>query len=128
MHGLILTLLESDENSKQVAESLKQSGHDIVFAENFTDAINVLQNHHFDLVISDVHLQNGGNVFDFLRWFRKNPPTNKTPFVLFSSRPSPTAKYFEEGVKTTASILGATMYSLLAPAGQVIALDSIEKR
>jgi len=110
MHGLVLALLENDENSKQVAESLEQSGHDVVFVETFFKAIDYLKNGHFDLIISDVHLENGGNVFDFLRWVRKNPATKKIPFVLFSSQPTQKAKYFEEGVKTTARILGATMF------------------
>lgn len=106
----ILALLEEDENCQQVVESLMRSGHTIVRAPNFTNAMAILQNEQFELIISDVHLENGGNVFDFLKWVKKNPATHDTPFVLFSSRPSPLAKYIEDGVRTTARILGASLY------------------
>lgn len=110
MHALVLALHEEDENAQQVSRSLKQSGHDVIESPNFTHAISVLNRQHVDLIISDVHLQNGGNVFDFLRWVKNNPSTKKTPFVLFSSQPTSTAKYFEDGLRTTSRMLGAAMY------------------
>ena len=110
VHVLILALHEDDQNSQQVSKSLKESGHNVIQSKNFADAIRVLNSQHIDLIISDVHLENGGNVFDFLRWVKKNPSTQETPFVLFSSRPTPAAKYFEDGVRTTARVFGAAMY------------------
>jgi len=65
------------------------------------------------MIISDIHLQNGGNVFDFLRWVKKNPSTTDTPFVLLSVEPSKTAKFIEDGLRTTARLLGATKYILM---------------
>lgn len=110
MHALILTLHEDNKNSQQVAESLKRSGHNVILCQSFTEALGVLADTHVDLIISDVHLENGGSVFDFLRWVRRNPPTGKTPFVLFSSRPTALAKYLEDSVRTSARLLGAAMY------------------
>jgi CheY-like chemotaxis protein len=110
VHALILALNEDDQNSHQVAESLKLSGHNTILSKNFAHAISVLKNTHVDLIISDVHLENGGNVFDFLRWVRRNPSTIETPFVLFSDKPSAMAKYVEDGLKTAARVLGAAMF------------------
>jgi CheY-like chemotaxis protein len=84
VRALILALHEDDENSHQVAESLKQCGHKVIQCKKFTYAISVLQAQQVALIISDVHLENGGNVFDFLRWAKRNPSTKDTPFVLFS--------------------------------------------
>jgi CheY-like chemotaxis protein len=110
LHALILSLLEEHENSHQVTESLKQSGHTVIQSQKFTHAISLLQSQHVDVIISDVHLENGGNVFDFLRWVKNNPSTKDTPFVLFSCQPTLRAKFFEDGLRTTARVLGAALY------------------
>jgi len=110
LHALILALHEDPKNSVDVSKCLEESGHSVILVKTFTEAIRIVQEKHVDLIISDVHLENGGNVFDFLRWVRKNPASKETPFVLFSSTPTPVAKYFEDGLKTTARMLGAAMY------------------
>jgi CheY-like chemotaxis protein len=112
MCAQILALHEKDETSREVVESLSSSGHNVVLAETFTEAIDILQGLHvIDLIISDVHLENGGNVFDFLRWVKKNPSSvGRTPFVLFSFEPSMMAKHLEDGLRTSARILGAVKY------------------
>ena len=107
----ILALLEEDENSRQVIESLTRSGHNVHLARTFPKAIAVFkQKLKIDLVISDVHLENGGSVFDFLRWMRRNPAISATPFVMFSSKPTVAAKYLEDGIRVSARMLGATRY------------------
>jgi CheY-like chemotaxis protein len=106
----ILALLELDENSHQVIKSLEVAGHSVVAAKTFREAIQIIEKKDFALIISDVHLENGGTVFDFLKWVRNNAKTLDTQFVLFSCQPTPLAKYVEDGVKTTARLLGATKY------------------
>jgi len=106
----ILALLEQDDNIQQVIESLTRSGHDVIRSKNFNDAISVLQNKTVALILSDVHLENGGNVFDFLIWATRNPLTCKTPFVLYSYQPTALAKHLEDGIRTTARLLGAASY------------------
>ncbi len=111
MVALILGLLEECENSHQVASSLMKAGHKVQTVDTFAKAMAMFeQPHEVDLIISDVHLENGGNVFDFLKWVRRNPSTSKIPFVLFSFKPKKLAKYLEDGVKTSARILGADLY------------------
>jgi CheY-like chemotaxis protein len=95
------------------------------------------------MIISDIHLQNGGNVFDFLRWVKKNPSTCDTPFVMLSSEPTSIARYIEDGLRTSARLLGVTKYItmenfdsdefckqidlLLAPGDQAIVLSTTGK-
>jgi CheY-like chemotaxis protein len=106
----ILALLEEDVNSRQVVESLERSGHLVTTCKTFTEAITILEREHFDLVISDVHLENGGSVFDFAIWVKRNPTTEKTPFAMFSFHPTAAAKYVEDGLRTSARLLGVAMY------------------
>ncbi|MBS1998984.1 MAG: response regulator, partial [Cyanobacteria bacterium SZAS LIN-2] len=110
MCASILALMEQVGHSKEVVDSLKLSGHTVVVCKNFFDAICILQGNKPSLIISDVHLENGGNVFDFLRWVRQEPLNRDTPFVLFSCTPTPLAKYLDDGLKTSARLLGATQY------------------
>lgn len=106
----ILALLELDENSAQVRESLRDIDQRTTVCKKFTKAIEFLEEKSCALIISDVHLENGGNVFDFLRWAKANPRTKDTPFVLLSCKPTKMAKYVEDGVRTTARLLGADLY------------------
>ena len=112
MYALILALNENvdGENSQKICDSLEQSGHKVILSRNFADAISILRTQGVDLIISDVHLQNGGSVFDFLRWVKSNPLTKETPCVLFSLEPTVVAKYVEDGVRACARMLGAAMY------------------
>lgn len=110
MHALILALHEDEINSAQVVQSLKLSGHTVLLSRNFAHALGILTSEHVDLIVSDVHLENGGTVFDFLRRVRKNPSTKDTPFVLLSSAPTNQAKYLEEGLRVSARMLGASLY------------------
>ncbi len=110
MCAQILGLLELSENSHAVYECLTKRGHKVLLFKTFTEAITVIGNSPIDLVISDVHLANGGSVFDFLVWVKSNPSTVGTPFVLFSSQPTILAKYLEHSIKITARVLGAAKY------------------
>ena len=111
MSARILALIELDENLHQVVESLTLSGHKVISCNTFTKAIAILQQpHKIDMIISDVHLENGGHVFDFLRWLKLNPAAHVTLLVLFSFQPTPLAKYLEDSVRTAARMLGVAMY------------------
>lgn len=110
MSALILALLEEHDNSEQVKACLEDCGHKVFLVDTFVNAQALLGRQSIDLIISDVHLENGGNVFDFLRWAKKNERTCALPFVLFSSRPTPMAKYLADGVRVSARTLGAAKY------------------
>jgi len=110
MCAQILALLENDDKSQLVIEALQRSGHEVIRTKNFKDAIAFLQGKSVALILTDVHLENGGNVFDFLVWKNRNPLSKETPFVLFSYQPTPLAKHLQDGVRTTARLLGAAAY------------------
>ncbi len=107
----ILALIENHDEWSQLVQSLNRSGHNVHVLEKFSDAIEVLkEGSAIDLIISDVHLQNGGGVFDFLRWVKLDSERAKTPFVLLSMEPTEMAKYLEDGIRISARMLGASLY------------------
>ncbi len=110
MTALILALLEKHTNSQLVSECLQACGHEVIVVETFVKAKTIIKAQTVDLILSDVHLENGGSVFDFLRWVKKREQSCEIPFVLFSTQPSPIAKYLADGVRTSARILGAAKY------------------
>jgi CheY-like chemotaxis protein len=110
MVARILALLEHPEHLKQVSDSLAYFGHRVYAADKFQSAMDILRDNHIDLIICDVHLQNGGSVFDFLRWVQGDPLMRNIPFVCFSAQASELAKYVSDGVRTAARLLGAARY------------------
>ncbi len=110
MAALILALLEKQDRSPQLTDCLEECGHRVFVVDTFVKAKNVLRHQKVDLIVSDVHLENGGSVFDFLRWVKKSEPTCEIPFVLFCAKPSSRAKYLADGVRTSARMLGAAKY------------------
>jgi CheY-like chemotaxis protein len=110
MVALVIALLEHPEEQSQVRDCLENAGHQVVVVNSFPRAMAAVQEQCFDLIISDVHLENGGSVFDFLKWVKSTPTLRPIPFILFSLRPGKLAKYLCDGVRSTARIFGAARY------------------
>lgn len=111
MGAQILALQELSINSQQVVKSLTLSGYDVLACETFAQAIRILENHpKIEMIISDVHLENGGSVFDFVRWLKANGAYADTSLVLFSFKPTVLAKHLEDGVRTAVRVLGVKKY------------------
>lgn len=110
MNRKILALLEDPKNLQQVSECLEESGHCVFKATRFDVAMQILDRQPVDLIVSDVHLQNGGDIFDFLVRVHVSPLLQNVPFVCFSFQPTELAEYLATGVQTAARILGATCY------------------
>ncbi len=110
MVALIVALMEHPEQHRLVKGCLEGAGHKVMVADSFVGAKTALQENSFDLIISDVHLENGGSVFDFLKWVKSNPKLKPIPFVLFSLEPTKLAKYLADGVQTAARTFGAAKY------------------
>jgi CheY-like chemotaxis protein len=108
--SVILALIEEQDNSLQVRACLEDCGYEVSVARTFVEAITLLNTQEVDLIVSDVHLENGGNIFDFLRVVKKSPRTREIPFVSFSFKPSPTAKYLADGTRTALRYFGASKY------------------
>lgn len=110
MGAKILALLEHPEAMKLIADGLEHHGHVVIRADKFHDAMEILRQRHVDLIVGDVHLQNGGSIFDFLRWVKGDPHMREVPFVCFSTEPAEVPKYLKDGVRTAARALGAAKY------------------
>jgi CheY-like chemotaxis protein len=82
----------------------------VIVVNTFTKALELLDVRKIDLIISDVHLENGGTVFDFMRHVKRDKETTKIPFVLYSHQPTRMAKYLADGLRTTSRMLGAALY------------------
>lgn len=110
MSSRVLVLFESDEGSRPVVDCLSLAGYVVIVSRNYSAAMAIVQSQPVDLIISDVHLENGGSVFDFLSWIRKNRSTINTPFVLFSLEPTAMAQVVEHGVRIAARALKASKF------------------
>jgi len=110
MVALIIALLEHTEHATAVKECLTEAGHEVEIVTSFPDAMTLLSLRKFDLIISDVHLENGGTVFDFLRWVKARQRFREIPFVLVTVSPNDTAKYLSDAVRTAARLMGAAKY------------------
>lgn len=110
----IIALMENHQCATKVRACLIEAGHSLRVVDSYAKAIVILNDYQFDLIISDVHLENGGNVFDFLKWTKSRPLLCQIPFVLLSIEPTARAKYMEDGIRTAARTLGATKYISLA--------------
>ena len=110
MTAKILITMAHEEQKNKLSDCLKRVGHAVTTVESFHNAMEILQGTDFDLIVCDVHLQNGGNVFDFLRWVKGDPHMAITPFVCFSAEPPEIGKYLCDALRTAARGLGAARY------------------
>jgi CheY-like chemotaxis protein len=110
MTAKVLITMAHAEQRKVMGDCLEGVGHNVTKVDTFHNAMEVLRSADFDLIVSDVHLQNGGSVFDFLRWVKGDPYMRATPFVCFSAEPPEIGKYLADGVRTAARSLGAARY------------------
>jgi len=113
MTAKILVTMEHEVQGKTIRDCLESVGHSVTKVDTFHNAMEVLRTTDFDLIVSDVHLQNGGSVFDFLRWVKGDPYMSAVPFVCFSAEPPEVGKYLSDGVRTAARSLGAARYIIM---------------
>jgi CheY-like chemotaxis protein len=110
MTAKILVTMQHQDQRQLIGDCLEHVGHIVTKVDTFYNAMEILRASDFDLIVSDVHLQNGGSVFDFLRWVKGDPHMRATPFVCFSAEPQELGNYLADGVRTAARALGAARY------------------
>lgn len=110
MPAKVLVTMEHEVQRRELGDCLEHVGHKVTTVDTFHNAMEILRSTDFDLIVSDVHLQNGGSVFDFLRWVKGDPHMHPVPFVCFSAEPKEVGKYLSDGVRTAARALGAARY------------------
>ncbi len=98
MAALVIALLEDEEHAQRITPCLLSAGHEVIVAHGFVKAKALILDHACDLILSDVNLENGGSVFDFLKWLKSDPVLRAIPFVLLSIQPSDPAKYQQRRV------------------------------
>lgn len=106
----IVALFEDAGHASAMKSSLEAAGYELLVIDTFTKAKEVLKLIPCDVILSDVHLENGGSVFDFLRWVKTDARLSSIPFVLVSLKPTMLAKYLSDGVRTCSRVLGAAKY------------------
>jgi CheY-like chemotaxis protein len=126
MSAKILVTMEHEDQRKLLGDCLEHLGHNVTKVDTFSHAMEFLRNADFDLILSDVHLQNGGSVFDFLRWVKGDPHMQAIPFVCFSAEPAEIGKYLRDGVRTAARSLGAARYITMEHFNAQLFLQEIE--
>jgi len=70
-------------------------------------ALAIIKDTQVDLILCDVHVENGVNGFDFLRSVKQDKRTSEILFVFVSICPNATARMVEEGARAAARLLGA---------------------
>ena len=126
MSARILVLMEHPDVMRAMVDSLETFGHTVLNAVNFQEAMTILRHRDVDLIVGDVHLQNGGSIFDFLRWVKGDPHMQFVPFVCFSTEPVEVPQYLSDGVRTAARALGAVRYITMEKFDKAIFREEIE--
>ncbi len=80
----ILVVDNNNASLKYIEFSLTSIGYKSTLAKNGLEAIEKAKNHHFDLIISDLHLPlMSGN--DLVRQIRQSPEYKITPFIFLTT-------------------------------------------
>ncbi|MBU6452935.1 MAG: response regulator [Cyanobacteria bacterium REEB67] len=126
MSANILVTMEHDAERNAIAACMENVGYTVVRVDTFHKAMDCLRKCDFDLLVTDVHLQNGGSVFDFLRWVKGDPHMRGVPFVCFSAEPPLAGNYLSDGVRTAARSLGAARYIAMEKFDATVFMHEIE--
>jgi CheY-like chemotaxis protein len=106
----VIALLENSDHGVLLKSCLKESGVNLSVVDSYVKAKALVRLQPCSLIFCDVHLENGGSVFDFLKWVKDDAQLRSIPFVFLSIEPSFLAKYLADGVRVAARQLGAAKY------------------
>ena len=106
----VVALIENQEMADSLRHCLSDHGCELSLAYSFDSAKALIAEQGCDLIISEVHLENGGSVFEFLEFAKSLPNSSEIPFVLLSVKPSKVANILRDSLLFTASQLGAAKY------------------
>ncbi len=83
MNG-IASILVVDDNPKFLKDALPMYGYDITVAEDGLQALKILKDRNFDLILLDVMMPNMDG-WDTLKAIRKNENTQYTPVIMITA-------------------------------------------
>jgi CheY-like chemotaxis protein len=108
MISRVLVLQEKPENIRNIQEALPDC--ETVVVRTVDKAFDCLNQGVYHLIISAVHLEYDGSVFDFLKLAKGHPSTRDVPFVFYCSQSSTFARSVRDGLQIAARALGAEKY------------------
>ena len=80
----IASLLVVDDNPKYLKDALPMYGYDVTVAEDGIEALKILSDREFDLILLDVMMPNMDG-WDTLKAIRKNSKTEHTPVIMITA-------------------------------------------
>lgn len=105
----VLVLQEKSENVFNIRDSLPEC--DIHLFDHVNQALqSIAIEDNYDLIISAVHMEHDGSVFDFLKAVKSHSRFQHIPFVFYCSRSSTFARSVRHGLQIAAQALGADHY------------------
>ncbi len=84
MPKVIMTADDSVSIRQMVAFTLEQSGYSVVEAEDGLDALEKLEAHMVDMLITDLHMPNVDGI-ELIKNIRKNPRYKYMPIVMLTT-------------------------------------------
>jgi two-component system, sensor histidine kinase and response regulator len=85
MQKKVAVIEDEPQMRKNLANILKLENFDPVTADNGTTGLDIIREHHPDLILCDISLP-GMDGFDVLKEVRNSPETSQTPFIFLTAR------------------------------------------
>lgn len=104
----VLVLQEKPENIRNIQAALPDC--ELAVVNTVDKAYRCLSNGAYHMIISAVHLEYDGSVFDFLKLAKGHPATKHLPFIFYCSQSSIFARSVRDGLQIAARALGAEKY------------------
>jgi len=82
--ALILVVDDNEMNRDMLSRRLKRQEYDVVMAEDGEKALELLQQHAFDLVLLDIMMPKLSG-YEVLEQIKKNPATQHLPVIMISA-------------------------------------------
>jgi CheY-like chemotaxis protein len=107
MMARVLVLQEKSDNIANIQASLPDC--QLLHVRTVDEASELIFN-GVDMIISAVHLEHDGSVFDLLKLAKADERTKDIPFVFYCSQNSAFARSVRDGLQIAARALGADKY------------------
>jgi len=118
MQKKILITDESDELKADLSSILNTAGYDVIDAANGADALNLLQEHNIDLLITDVNMPEIDGI-TLLKIIRGKDEYSKLPVLLLTDET-------DDDIITEARLSGANAW-ILKPFKEELLVNAVKK-
>jgi len=118
MQKKILITDESDELKAELRSILNAAGYDVIDAANGADALNLLQEHNIDLLITDVNMPEIDGI-TLLKIIRGKDEYSKLPVLLLTDET-------DDDIITEARLSGANAW-ILKPFKEELLVNAVKK-